>query len=153
MNTAARVKFSGDLYTLSLLVELVWTWKNSLTSDMTLDGQKIKRVMRLLVVPAWHKQPPPHSVPPFSRSQPHFLKQLTFTPKKSSAIGCFQSQPFSGICFCERSQNSEQLRFFFQEVRSTEPVQTHTHTCSFTHSQTLCACKPTHMHITWQHTK
>lgn len=61
-NIAARVTFGCHTYInfQRSLCELEMKY------DMTL-GRQEKKVMRHLVVPASHKQPPPHLVPPFSR--------------------------------------------------------------------------------------
>lgn len=83
----------------------------------------------LVVVLACHKQLPPPSVSPFSCSKTYFLTPLTPTKKKKKkypqSLASFSYRPFSGICFCERSQNSQQLRF---SSRKCDPLGLCLHT-------------------------
>lgn len=148
MNTAARVSFGRMNIRCHFLWRLSELEKLGMKSDMALDllREKKKRVIRHLVVPAWDKQPPPHSVPLFSRSQPHFLKQRLLTPKKSSAIGWFHSQAvFRNLLLWALTEFSAS-QVFFQELRSTEPEQTHTHAPSYTHTQSHSVRMLAHAH-------
>lgn len=68
--------------------------------------------------------------------------------KYPQSLASFSYRPFSGICFCERSQNSQQLRF---SSRKCDPLGLCLHTYELFQAHCECMEASAHSHYLEKH--